>query len=674
MIGRLVAVALLVAPGGICSPEGDLKSLLAALGSDIRPGEAMEHVRDLYATDHWFTFPKFMETAQYLKRTLETMGLKDVEVVNAPADGVSQVGYWTMPMAWDVKRGRLEIEDSQAVGEFRILADYEKLPTSLGMWSGATPAGGIGADLVELRSEQPAEIEKLDLRGKLVLTRQNPSGIKWALARSGALGAVNTFSENPDLRDGRQWINSWGDNGWAFLAGGSRLLCFSISPRQTAYVRQLLAKKGSVRVKATVESRYYRGSYPYVTGVIPGTGSGEEVLLLGHTSEQGAGDNATGVSAILEAAGSLNRLITAGTLARPRRSVRVLAMGEMYGTLHYLVNHRERVNRTVAAMNIDTPAAAYELPGTEYTFYLNPDVAKSYVDAFVLRVAREYFASVSRPWHWHAYASADTFMGEPMIGIPTVWPYSGKSGIETHHNSEDTPKRVDERSLRDLSTVAAAYAYTLAAAGEARARWLAELASERGIERVKAAEDSFEDRMAAAAGDALAGLLQKGLEMAAYTVDRERQSVESAARLAPDARVGEYADRVERAGAEAAKRLRRATDRRAAALGRSTPVAPAAVADPQIEAAGDMIVQRLRIGSLPLDEIPPDEREGFPSSAWDRVPQLALFWCDGNRRLGEVIRLVKLETGPTDFDYVGYFRFLAKHGYVRLSRRSKIAP
>jgi len=609
-----------------------------------------------------------METAQYVKRTLETIGLKHVEIVNAPADGISQVGYWTMPMAWDVKHARLELLKNDVTQEFRLLADYEKVPTSLGMWSGSTPPEGITADLVELPSEEPAQIEKLNLRGKLVLTRQNPSGIKWVLAKSGALGAVNTFTENPGLPDGRQWINSWGDNGWAFTDGSSALLCFSISPRQAAYVRKRLAEKGSLRVKATVDSRYYRGSYPYVTGVIPGNGSDEEILMLGHTSEQGAGDSAAGISSILEAAASLNRLITAGKLARPHRSIRVLAMGEMYGTLHYLVNNPERVRRTVAAMNIDTPAAPYELPGSEYTFYLNPHVAKSYVDAFALRVARDYFASVSRPWHWHAYQSADTFMGEPMIGIPTVWPYSGKSGIETHHNSEDTLERVDTRSLRDLSTVAAAYMYYLASAGEAQASWLAQLAAERGVEQVNAAGRNVSDRIATANQDEmLATVLQQGLDQVSYAVERERQSVASVLRLAPAANVSELVNRIERAGQEASEQIRQEVNRRAAALGRSTPVEPMVPApDPQIVAAGELIVKRLRIGSIPLDDVPPDQREGFPSSAWDRVPQLSLFWCDGDRRLAEVIRLVRLEVGQTDFDFERYFRFLAKHGYVQL--------
>ena len=69
--------------------------------------------------------------------------------------------------------------------------------------------------------------------------------------------------------------------------------------------------------------------------MIPGTGP-EEVLTLGHTSEQGAEDNATGVAATLEAMATLNRLIAAGTLPKPKRSIRVLSMGEMYGSMHYV--------------------------------------------------------------------------------------------------------------------------------------------------------------------------------------------------------------------------------------------------------------------------------------------------------------------------------------------------
>src|SRR5688572_25012384 len=236
--------------------ESQLERIIREIRSEVKPDQAMEYMRRVYATDRWFTFPKFQETAEYLKERMTATGLSGVEIIAAPADGTSQFGFWTMPMAWDVKHARLEIVDPAVPQEFRVLADYEKIPTSLGMWSGPTPPGGITAEVIELKSKNLGALESLDVKDKLVLTPQNPSGIKWLLAKKGALGAINTFTENAELQDGRQWINAWGDNGWAFTKGNSPLLCFSISPRQTAFLRKLLAEKGAVRVKATVDSRY----------------------------------------------------------------------------------------------------------------------------------------------------------------------------------------------------------------------------------------------------------------------------------------------------------------------------------------------------------------------------------------------------------------------------------
>src|SRR3989441_1277560 len=236
----------------------------------------------------------------------------------------------------------------------------------------------------------------MPLKGKFALTNNNPANFKWALVKAGAVGAINAFTENSDLHDGRQWINAWGDNGWAFTKGSTPLISFSISPRQAALLRKLLAEHGKVRLKATVDSRYYAGVYPYVTGVIPGT-SPEEVLTLGH--------------------------------------------------------------------------------------------------AFVLRVAEEYFSKIGRPWHSHPYMSGtDTYLAEPTVNVPTVWPYSG-SGVHTHHSSEDTPDRVDPRSLRDVTAVNASYLYFLANASEPEALWLAELSQTRGYAQILQTTAPFLDHI-----------------------------------------------------------------------------------------------------------------------------------------------------------------------------------
>ena len=663
-------------------PDGNpqLGTLIKEIASEVNPEEAMQYMRRIYATDRWFTFPKFRETADYLQRTMKQNGFRDVELVEAPADGVSQFGFWTMPLAWDVKQAHLEIVRPAVSAKFRVLADYRQVPTSLGMWSGPTPPGGVTAEVVVLKATSPAAIDKENLKGKLVLTSTNPAGIKWQLARKGALGAINAFTENADLKDGRQWINAWGDKGWAFTKGNSPLLCFSITPRQAAFLRRLMARNSKVYVKAVVDSRTYSGTYPYVTGIIPGTEPEEEVLTLGHTSEQGAQDNATGVSAMLESLATLNRLINAGKLPRPRRSIRILAMGELYGSMHYLTMNPERTRRTVAAMCLDTPAGFYHLAGTEYTFYMDPHVAKSYVDAFILHVAATYLSSLRppRPWHWRPFTpGTDSYLSDPTIGTPTVWSYSG-SGIHTHHNSEDKPETVDPLSLRDLSVINAAFLYSLAAAGEPQANWLAQLALTRGEEEIlSAAAPVLESISALQSGHELEQTLAEGLEKIDYQVDRESQAVLSVMRLVPEARresvehsLNSLRREVRRFGEEQSDRLRAAANQRGAELGIAQPVVPTSAGpDEKMAEASAIVVKRKRFGTIPLDELLPDQRDGYPSGAWDIVAITALYWCDGHRSIAEVIRLTRLELGPADFDFAGYFRFLEKHGYVEFLKR-----
>jgi hypothetical protein len=298
------------------------------------------------------------------------------------------------------------------------------------------------------------------------------------------------------------------------------------------------------------------------------------------------------------------------------------------------------------------------------------------VDALILKIAATHFAKVRRPWHSHAAeAGGDTYLSDPMIAVPTTWVYSPSWAI-THHNSADTPDRVDDRSLRDLSVVDAMFLYTIAAAGDKEALWLGELALSRGYEQVLAAEAPFLDRVAAA-GDAgeLGAILRDGLDKIDYGVGREKQAVVSASRLCaiPKTRFTELAARLDRFGQDQASRLRNAVDRRAGELGLPIPVHPLAPSfDTRTSAASRLIVQRKRIGTLPLDDLSPADREGYPSGAWDWVPITALYWCDGHRSLAEVSRLTRLELGPVKFDFVGYFHFLAKHGYVDLIEKKSV--
>jgi hypothetical protein len=625
-----------------------VSKLLDVLKEETTTEQALRDVRTIWETDRWFTFPKFEETARNVAAIMRRAGLEDVEIGKPPADGVTQGGFWTLPLAWDVKVGTLEILDPTVPADMRVLADYQRVPTSIGMWSGPTPVGGVTTEIV-LPS---ANLE--NVKGKLALGQRNA---KVALAKAGALGLISENTENPALVDERGWVNSFGDNGWSFTKDSAPLVCFSITPRSSRLVRELL-KKGPVKVRANVESRYYAGVYPYVTGIIRGTdgATGEEVLSLGHLFEQGAHDNATGVSSIIGAAETLNRLIKVGKLPRPKRTIRVLGMGECYGTMYYLEHNKDRMRRTIAAMCIDSPAGFQNLAGTQYTWILNPHSAKSYVDALILRLAEEYYPSVGRPWESMEHrSSTDNYLGDPTIGIPTVMPHGGY-GVHAHHNSYDTPDTVDAKSLRDLMVMNAAYTYFIASAGPAEKRWMAELALTRGYNQISTATEKILDQVAIESGvDSLGRLLYLGHERVDYSLDRESQAVRSAWNLQEGlAQMADFAKQQK-------IRIDAAIAQRATEVGAGSiqPILPTRNAE-----AEKIIVRRKRLGTITLDDLPPDKREGYPAASFWGVPVSALYWCDGRRNLAEVIRMTNLEMGPQKFDFVGYFKFLDKHGYV----------
>jgi hypothetical protein len=635
--------------GRAAAVPSPVSGLLTTLKEAVNPDQVVRDVNTIWNTDRWFTFPKFEETAKNVAVMMKRAGLEDIEAGNPPADGVTQAGFWTEPLAWDVHVGTLEIVSPPVPADQRVLADYQKVPTSLCMWSGPTPAGGVVTDVV-LPS---GNLANMDLKGKLVLGRAS----KTVLAKAGALGMLSEATENPDLVDERGWVNSFGDNGWSFIEGSAPLVCFSITPRGSQTLRSLL-QKGPVKVRANVDSRYYSGVYPYVTGVIRGTGgpNAEEVLSLGHLYEQGAHDNATGFSSILGAAETLNRLIQQGKLSRPQRNIRILGMGECYGTIYYLEHNKDRVKRTVAAMCIDAPAGLQNLAGTENTWVMNPHSASSYVDAFVLRLAQEYYPTVGRTFGFSEHRSGtDNYLGDPTIGIPTVLPRGGY-GVHSHHNSHDRPDTVDPKSLRDLTIMNAAYTYFIASAGPAQKRWLAEVAVTRGYDQVTAVAEKILDRIAIAANaDALGRLLYQSGQEVDYTLARETTAVRSAFDLKEDiADLSAFATRQK-------SRLEREVQDRASALGAGHIQALVPARNSEAE---KIVVRRKRISTITLDDLAPDQREGYPAAGFFGVPVSALYWCDGKRNLAEVIRLTELEMGPQQFDFVGYFKFLQKHGYV----------
>ena len=162
LAGAIAVSAQNRAPAPSPSP---VSTLLRTLLEAVHPDQAVRDVRAIWETDRWFTFPKFEETAKNVAAIMKRAGLENIEIGNAPADGVTQAGFWTEPLAWDVHVGTLEIIEPQLPAEQRVLADYQKVPSSVCMWSGPTPARGVIAEVVP----PTGNIDGADLKGKLVV-------------------------------------------------------------------------------------------------------------------------------------------------------------------------------------------------------------------------------------------------------------------------------------------------------------------------------------------------------------------------------------------------------------------------------------------------------------------------------------------------------------------------
>jgi hypothetical protein len=167
--------------------------------------------------------------------------------------------------------------------------------------------------------------------GRIVFTRQHGGEVVGVAAKLGAMGVLSDFlvsresaylsqwlpklsppellPDPPDWKQHLQWMH-------LFRVHEHGLSGFAVSPAAGERLRWRLAR-GPVRVHAVVDSRFAKGTCPSVTGVIPGAGE-EQVLVLSHLFEQGANDNASGCAVALEVAFCLNALIADGRLPQPR--------------------------------------------------------------------------------------------------------------------------------------------------------------------------------------------------------------------------------------------------------------------------------------------------------------------------------------------------------------------
>ncbi len=271
------------------------------------------------------------------------------------------------------------------------------------------------------------------------------------------------------------------------VRAGSTIPSFQVSQRVGATLRTAAQVGTRVRLEAKVrrEERPLRT----VLATIEGAERPEEVVfILGHVDGAGANDNAAGAAGVIELALSMKRLIEAGTLDRPRRSVcfvfgtetgaGVTAMEESGGTpvaaivADMIAADAAKTGATCLLERGWDPASVFPLPPDEHTPWssaapvpggpmvphgLSIICREALIDVSYAEVARGGRAWTTGEHPWEGGGDQVSFLVDG-IASSLIWHFTDF----TFHTSLDRMDMVDSDELRRTAVAIGAAALAVA--------------------------------------------------------------------------------------------------------------------------------------------------------------------------------------------------------------------
>jgi aminopeptidase YwaD len=476
--------------------------------------------------------------SQYIMDKLKEYGIKSAKLERFPD---AQPG-------WNGIKGELwEVSPRR-----KKLADYDDMRVML--VSGSEDAD-VEADLVWVENGRAADFEKVDAKGKIVVTYGDPGSVSGLVQKSGALGTISFSSPRP-LYDPIQipWTGLWG-------APGQKLgFAFMMPPREGYLLRDRLVRGEKIRVSAKVETSMELTDLQVPTCVIEGTDpNAGEVIFSAHLFEgylkQGGNDDISGCAVILEVARMFNTMFEEGRLPRPARSMRFIFIPEFSGSIPWTQAHKDIMEKTLCNINLDMVglwlSKSQSFFNLERTTFGNPhyinDVVENYFryvgetnrtmiaiwSGFINRIVAP--SGSDEPFYYniesHFGGSDHEVFNDWGVGVPGImmitWP------DQFYHTSEDVADKCDPTQLKRVSVISAASAYTIANADAAMAGKIAAEVFSNGVRRLGHQSARALDELSNVTAENLAAQYKRVRGYISGTMLSEMETIESTLELAP---------------------------------------------------------------------------------------------------------------------------------------------
>ena len=362
----------------------------------------------------------FHAAAELVAERARAYGLSNVQILQFPTDGKTLYGSQMAREAWDADEGELwEVKDA---GEIK-LASYAAEPVVLAEDS---ESGETTTELVDVGAgTRESDYDGKAPSGKIVLVSTAPGAVQdLAIGKFHAAGIVSYAQNQP---------TAWsGDNDnlirWGHLDSFSpnKTFAFMVSLRTARAMRERLRKGEHIRLHARVKARQHPGFYEVVTASIEGADpklKDTEIAFSCHLDHQrpGANDNASGCVTILEVARTLQKLIAAGTLPRPARTLRFIWPPEIEGTITLLNAKPELAQRIKAVIHMDMVGGN---PDTKVVFHVTRGPLS--LPSFVHDVA----------WAFASWANEESyqFAATGQSDYPLTAPEGGKEPLRAEYS------------------------------------------------------------------------------------------------------------------------------------------------------------------------------------------------------------------------------------------------
>ena len=327
-----------------------------------------------------------------------------------------------------------------------------------------SPAADFQGVILDMGDGAPQEFEQRaeDIRGKVVMTSSvvGPKGSnRWVhrgekYGRSVLAGATGFIFVN-------HYPGYGPATGGIGHDGEGLIPAISICKEDGAFLQRLMKREGEVRIRLISTDRSQPMTSWNVVGDLPGVQNPEQLVMLGchydgHDISQVAGDPASGAVSVLEAARALARYAPELPC-----TVRFVLWGVeeigLLGSREYAATHADELGKIRFYLNMDSAGSKTnnrdivlnEWPELEATFEQWRD-----------EMAQDFAIGQSV----HAFSDHFPFF---MAGVPTGGIQSAERSLEGRgygHTRYDTVDKVEQKALREASTLAARLAMRMASA------------------------------------------------------------------------------------------------------------------------------------------------------------------------------------------------------------------